>query len=202
MVTHHDTGTRGEPLPLGALVGAGDTSALISRSPGQLAIAGAVGLVGITAATISAEGALVGLPGIAFLVVVGGVAWFGRCIPGVVAVIASALAIEFFTLDPNGLEGSQPSAGSLAAFVIVGVSIAAVVGWQRSIRATEVRTRRRLKLLAEITDIERARSGSTEALERLASHVVPRVADGAKFSSSRSRSSEGAEAMSNSPATE
>jgi GAF domain-containing protein len=177
MANDSDGSFRDGSVPLAALVGAGDTSALIARSPIQLVIAAAVGLVGLTLAIFSAEGPLVGLPGVAFLLVIAGVAWFGRFVPGAIAVVASAASIELFTGTPDTLELSRPSAISIAVFVVIGCGIAAVIGWQRSAWATEVRTRRRLQLLAEITDIVRARSGSTEALERLAAHVVPRVAD-------------------------
>jgi GAF domain-containing protein len=177
MADRREGSSRNQGLPLGALVGAGDTSALISRSPKQLAIAGALALLGIAVAIVSARGALVGLPGVVFLLVVAGVAWFGRFVPGVMAVAASAASIEFFTLTAEPFDLDRPSAISLVVFSFIGIGISAAIGWQRSMRATEVRTRRRLQLLAEITDIVRARSGSNEALERLAEHVVPRVAD-------------------------
>jgi GAF domain-containing protein len=138
----------------------------------------AVALVGPVLVTPLSVHYLERLPGIPYYLVVALAARLGRLVAGAVATVVSAILLVAYVFTPGdalGVHGSEVV--SLISFLAISTLLATAVSVERAAEGRAALARDRLRLLADVTRIVEAGLDSHVALQQLAEHVTPGLAD-------------------------
>jgi GAF domain-containing protein len=143
-----------------------------------LAVGSVVALAGSVVAAFLARNAADALVALPLLLVIVTATVIGGWIPGVIAVLATTVLLEFEVLLPRErVSLTVADVAALVAYAATGLLIVWLVRRQQLDRAAIATVNRRLSFLAEASSVMEATLDPREAIDRLSRYVVPALGD-------------------------